>query len=48
MINWEFEKNLRPMSDADLIKSINVYDNWIEEIFADVYGCLVAGPAMAL
>ncbi|NJN55367.1 MAG: hypothetical protein HC804_11780 [Anaerolineae bacterium] len=21
--------------------------NWLEEIFADVYGCLVAGPVMA-
>ncbi len=30
-------------------KSRNLYlQNWLEEMFADIYGCLVAGPVIAL
>lgn len=32
------------LSQAGLLQ----YDHWLEEIFADVYGCLIAGSAFAL
>jgi hypothetical protein len=34
--------------DSDLSKSPEWIKKWQEEIFADVYGCLVGGPVMAL
>ncbi len=31
-----------------LIQEEPIFGRWLEEIFADVYGCLVAGPVMAI
>jgi hypothetical protein len=34
--------------DSDLLESPEWIKKWQEEIFADVYGCLIGGPVMAL
>ena len=34
--------------EGQMVQSPQFMKNWVEEIFADTYGCLVAGPVIAL
>ncbi|MEM7802351.1 MAG: hypothetical protein AAF633_24375, partial [Chloroflexota bacterium] len=41
------ENSIGWLSQADVIKN-NPYSHWSEEIFADLYGCLISGPLTVL
>jgi hypothetical protein len=41
---WNSNKVLAQYKE---LKKFNDYDSWLEELFADLYGCWVAGPSIA-